>query len=225
MPKCPARVKIFPPSCHSSLPAESVFLDLSDRAKLRLTGADRLRFLNGQVSNDVRRATADASVLHGRDDRQGQAVRRRFRPRRGRLSCCSTPKANCAKRSPRGWSVTSSPTTCRSRMSPKAFGLFHVLDFAGVMDAAASPALPAELADLAPGVRAVHSERYGRRGLDLFFESSRRRRSTNGWPAWASRCSTTTRWNPCASCSACRAGARNWTKTPCPPKLAWKNGR
>ena len=27
--------------------------DLSDRTKLRLTGADRVRYLNGQVSNNI----------------------------------------------------------------------------------------------------------------------------------------------------------------------------
>lgn len=37
-------------------------IDLSDRAKLRLTGADRVRFLNGQVSNDVRRASPTEAV-------------------------------------------------------------------------------------------------------------------------------------------------------------------
>jgi folate-binding protein YgfZ len=36
--------------------------DLSDRVKLRLTGADRIRFLNGQVTNDVRKASADLSL-------------------------------------------------------------------------------------------------------------------------------------------------------------------
>jgi len=34
--------------------------DLSGRAKLRITGSDRLRFLNGQVTNDVRKATESA---------------------------------------------------------------------------------------------------------------------------------------------------------------------
>ncbi len=33
-------------------------VDLSSRAKWLLTGADRVRYLNGQVTNDVRRATA-----------------------------------------------------------------------------------------------------------------------------------------------------------------------
>ena len=36
--------------------------DLSDRVKLRLTGSDRVRFLNGQMTNDVRKANADFSM-------------------------------------------------------------------------------------------------------------------------------------------------------------------
>ena len=36
--------------------------DLSDRVKLRLTGSDRVRFLNGQVTNDVRKASANLSL-------------------------------------------------------------------------------------------------------------------------------------------------------------------
>ena len=36
--------------------------DLSGRAKLRVTGSDRLRFLNGQVTNDVRKATESAAI-------------------------------------------------------------------------------------------------------------------------------------------------------------------
>ncbi len=36
--------------------------DLSDRAKLRLTGNDRIRFLNGQVTNDVRKASPELSL-------------------------------------------------------------------------------------------------------------------------------------------------------------------
>jgi folate-binding Fe-S cluster repair protein YgfZ len=38
------------------------FFDFSARVKLRVTGADRLRFLNGQLTNDVRKAS-DTSAL------------------------------------------------------------------------------------------------------------------------------------------------------------------
>ena len=37
------------------------FFDLSARAKLRVIGADRIRFLNGQTTNDVRKADAAAT--------------------------------------------------------------------------------------------------------------------------------------------------------------------
>jgi folate-binding protein YgfZ len=36
--------------------------DLSNRLKLRMTGGDRIRFLNGQVTNDVRKANANLSM-------------------------------------------------------------------------------------------------------------------------------------------------------------------
>jgi tRNA-modifying protein YgfZ len=38
------------------------FLDLSARAKLRVTGPDRFRFLNGQITNDLRKATETFAI-------------------------------------------------------------------------------------------------------------------------------------------------------------------
>jgi tRNA-modifying protein YgfZ len=43
------------------LNAASPFFDLSARTKLRVTGADRVRFLNGQTTNDIRKAGPDAT--------------------------------------------------------------------------------------------------------------------------------------------------------------------
>ena len=40
----------------------SAFLDLSGRAKLRVTGNNRLRFLNGQITNDVRKAGETVAI-------------------------------------------------------------------------------------------------------------------------------------------------------------------
>src|SRR5262249_42845289 len=40
----------------------TVFLDLSPRAKFRVTGTDRLRFLNGQITNDLRKASETAAI-------------------------------------------------------------------------------------------------------------------------------------------------------------------
>ncbi len=39
-----------------------VALDLSDRTKLRVAGADRQRFLNGQITNDLRKASATDAI-------------------------------------------------------------------------------------------------------------------------------------------------------------------
>jgi len=43
-------------------PGGRCFLDLSDRTKLRLTGTDQLRFVNGQITNDIRKATASSAI-------------------------------------------------------------------------------------------------------------------------------------------------------------------
>ncbi|PZR75733.1 MAG: hypothetical protein DLM73_04965 [Chthoniobacterales bacterium] len=54
----------------SSKPRRDMFFDLSARVKLRVTGVDALRFLNGQITNDLRKATAasamQASVLNAK---------------------------------------------------------------------------------------------------------------------------------------------------------------
>jgi folate-binding protein YgfZ len=42
--------------------SRGALLDLSDRATWRLSGADRIRYLNGQVTNDIRRVRADAAL-------------------------------------------------------------------------------------------------------------------------------------------------------------------
>src|SRR4029077_17663776 len=41
---------------------DCVLFDLSDRAKFRARGNDRIRFFNGQLTNDVRKASESAAV-------------------------------------------------------------------------------------------------------------------------------------------------------------------
>jgi tRNA-modifying protein YgfZ len=41
---------------------QAIFLDLSGRAKFRITGMDRLRFLNGQITNDLRKANETSAI-------------------------------------------------------------------------------------------------------------------------------------------------------------------
>jgi folate-binding protein YgfZ len=40
----------------------AIFLDLSRRAKFCITGTDRLRFLNGQITNDLRKASETSAI-------------------------------------------------------------------------------------------------------------------------------------------------------------------
>ena len=40
----------------------AIFVDLSVRAKFRVTGADRFRFLNGQITNDLRKASDTVAI-------------------------------------------------------------------------------------------------------------------------------------------------------------------
>ena len=45
-----------------SVPAAGVFFDLSARIKLRVSGDDRVRFLNGQLTNDIRAASESRAL-------------------------------------------------------------------------------------------------------------------------------------------------------------------
>jgi folate-binding protein YgfZ len=41
---------------------QAIFFDLSGRSKFRISGADRLRFLNGQITNDLRKASETSAI-------------------------------------------------------------------------------------------------------------------------------------------------------------------
>ena len=43
-------------------PEGGALFDLTSRAKLRINGTDRLRYLNGQISNDVRKASMSSAI-------------------------------------------------------------------------------------------------------------------------------------------------------------------
>src|SRR6266581_2395569 len=54
---------------------DAAFLDLCARAKFRVTGTDRFRFLNGQITNDLRKAgeavALEACVLNAKGKLNG----------------------------------------------------------------------------------------------------------------------------------------------------------
>lgn len=62
------------PELFQQVEAKGAVIDLSARAKFRLTGADRVRYLNGQVTNDVRAARQDHSLYACVTDLKGRIV-------------------------------------------------------------------------------------------------------------------------------------------------------
>ena len=60
------------PELYQQIMAHGAAVNLSSHAKFRLTGADRTRYLNGQVTNDVRRAKPDETLYACVTDAKGR---------------------------------------------------------------------------------------------------------------------------------------------------------
>ncbi|MEZ5387047.1 MAG: hypothetical protein R3F13_16185 [Prosthecobacter sp.] len=56
----------------NQITAHGAAMNLSQRAKFQLTGADRVRYLNGQVTNDIRRATETSALYACVTDAKGR---------------------------------------------------------------------------------------------------------------------------------------------------------
>ncbi len=154
---------------HFSLPAEDVFLDLSDRAKLRLTGADRVRFLNGQVSNDMRLATAERSVYTGVMTIKGKLCADAFVRDAGDALLLDAPGELREALTARLERYIIADDVQIDDVT-ESLGLLHLANFASARDVSAW--LPA-LTELGDGVRVIRTNRFHCDGLDLFFEASR----------------------------------------------------
>jgi len=61
---------------HAALCQAAGALDLSFRGRICLTGADRVRLLNGQVTNDVKKLGTGQGCLRRAGDGEGQAGKR-----------------------------------------------------------------------------------------------------------------------------------------------------
>ena len=207
---------------HFPRPVESVYLDLSDRAKLRLTGADRVRFLNGQVSNDVRNASAERSVYTGVMTIKGKLCADAFIHAGGDFLLVDTePELREALAARLERYIIADDVQIEDVTD--AFALLHLIDFAADTGAPKLPDLRAALAALGPGWWTVESARYGRPGLDVFLRTGARRQDP---PLPAPRLHGTQRRRGGSLADRspeCRAGGRNSTRTRCPPKPASKN--
>ena len=206
---------------HIESPAESIYLDLADRAKLRLTGADRVRFLNGQVSNDVRNASPERSVYTGVMTIKGKLCADAFIHAGGDFLLVDTEpelRETLATRLER-YIIADD---VRIEDVTDAFALLHLIDFAADAGTPKLPELRAALAALGPELWTVESARYGRPGTDVFYApalDAKVRHCLHG----ASRNSMPTRPKPGGSSPGCRVGEPNWMRTRCPPKPASRN--
>lgn len=136
--------------------------DLSARAKFRLAGSDRERFLQGQISNDVRLAREDATLFACVMTVKGKMcadIFIRAEPDAYGVDAEAELRESLAARLERY--IIADDVTLEDITD--ATGLFHVIE-------------PHELGilpvELAPLVRRARSNRYGREGLDLFAPSS-----------------------------------------------------
>ena len=155
----------------SALPTESLYLDLSDRTKLRLTGADRVRFLNGQVSNDVRQASSETAVYTGVMTIKGKLCADAFVHADGEALVVDAESEVRETLLPRLERYIIADDVQIEDVS-EAYGLLHLLDFAADVGSGHLESLPAALGELGPSVRAVRCSRLGRPGVDLFFPSA-----------------------------------------------------
>lgn len=136
--------------------------DLSARAKFRLAGSDRQRFLQGQISNDIRLAREDATLFACVMTVKGKMcadIFIRAEPDAYGIDAEAELRESLAARLERY--IIADDVTLEDITDANA--LFHVIDPHGI------PTLPA---DLAPRVRCARSTRYGREGLDLVAPSS-----------------------------------------------------
>src|SRR5256885_9428366 len=133
------------------------FFDLSARVKLRVTGSDRLRFLNGQLTNDIRKATEttalEACVLNAKGKLEGHL----FAHIKGDSFILDADPALQSSLQPRleryiiADDVQIEDVTAQS-------SIFHIIE----------PAMPSRQTQ-----KTISAERFGRLGEDIWCESPR----------------------------------------------------
>jgi folate-binding protein YgfZ len=132
-----------------------VFFDLSRRVKLRITGADASRFLNGQITNDLRKVTVasaiQASILNAK----------------GKLSAHVFLSADTD-----AFVLDADPEL--QEELPARLDRYIIADAVEIENVTESFSLfhvTAEVDSAAPtGARTVTSNRFGRAGWDLWFD-------------------------------------------------------
>jgi folate-binding protein YgfZ len=140
-------------------PRGDVFFDLSPRTKLRVSGNDRLRFLNGQFSNDVGKATAAAAISAAVLSAKGRME--------GHVFVSSGP--NCF--------FVDADSELREKL-PARLERYIIADDVQIEDASPEFSIFHVVGGMTPsmteGCRAVSANRFGQAGTDIWVATSER---------------------------------------------------
>ena len=154
------------PELYQQIITHGAAVNLSTHAKFRLTGADRTRYLNGQVTNDVRRAKADATLYACVTDAKGRiAADIHLHAHGDTLLLDAEPDL----REPLGMRLERYIVADDVELTDvtEEWQLWHVWGGAGTP--ARSEIL---LREQIPPHHALHSTRYGTPGLDLWLPAA-----------------------------------------------------
>jgi folate-binding protein YgfZ len=143
------------------LASRSIAFDLSLRAKFRITGADRLRFLNGQITNDLGKAAAD------------RAIHAAILNAKGRMN------ADVFVRAERDWLIVDADPALREPL-PARLERYVIADDVQVTDVTEEFALFHFAGTIPPDMTTVgttaRADRFGVAGVDLWSGANERMR-------------------------------------------------
>ncbi|MDQ2659379.1 MAG: hypothetical protein M3Y03_03060 [Verrucomicrobiota bacterium] len=158
-------------------PEEGAVFDLSNRAKLRISGADRLRYLNGQISNDLRKAAPDRAIHACVLSVKGKINAEVFIVSEADSFLLDTDPEMGEQLAARLERYIIADDVQVADVTEE-FGLFHVVG--------------ADLALLPKGNIVAEAERFGRRGVDLWIPRAERegtlRELATRWPICDEAC-------------------------------------
>ena len=142
-------------------PLRGAFFDFSARLKLRISGKDRLRFLNGQITNDVRKATPSnaiaACVLNAK----------------GRLDAHIFLSADSDS-----FAIDAEPELREALQLQQRLERYVIADDVQIEDVSNRlsifHALTEALPELPDNCRAVSADRFRKAGWDIWFDAAQR---------------------------------------------------
>ena len=134
------------------------FVDLSSRVKLRISGADVVRFLNGQITNNLAKASESAAIQASILNAKGKLSAHVFVSKEGDGSFLLDADPNLREELPVRLERYIIADDVQMEDVTESFAIFHLMD---------------ESSRTVDGSRTVAAERFGIAGWDMWFESEK----------------------------------------------------